>query len=206
MVQYFLMIIPEVEVRVSGAAVSEHLSRERSTPPLPKARRSTRRSKKPTRFSPRVAGRRVSSGSECDSASASARQRVKSVSEVCLGESDGGMPHLSDTDSDSDGSEDEDEDFVPKSHPSQVPRAPRKSAAEFFAEVSPAPASGNPHARGRAAAAASVGVAGAQGGRGGAWSKLTKTLSLTILEESELSWSRRHIKSDIPELSRNGLI
>ena len=35
------------EVRVSGAAVSEHISRERSTPPLPKARRS---SKKPSRF------------------------------------------------------------------------------------------------------------------------------------------------------------
>ena len=74
-----------------------------------------------------------------------------------------GMPHLSDTETDSDHSEDEDEDFVPKSRPGQVPRAPRKSAAEFFAEVSPAPASGNPHARGRAAAAASLGVVGAQG-------------------------------------------
>ena len=45
-----------------------------------------------------------------------------------------------------------------------MPRAPRKSAAKFFAEVSPAPASGNPHVGGRAAAAGSVGVAGAQGG------------------------------------------
>ena len=39
--------VKEVEVRVSRATVSEHLSRERSTPPLPKARRS---SKKPSRF------------------------------------------------------------------------------------------------------------------------------------------------------------
>ena len=68
-----------------------------------------------------------------------------------------------DTDSDS---EDEDVEFVPVSRPDQVPRTPCKSAAEFFAEDSPVPASGHPRAGGRAAAAASGGGAGAQGGGG----------------------------------------
>ena len=73
-----------------------------------------------------------------------------------------------DTDSDS---EDEDVEFVPVSRPDQVPRTPCKSAAEFFAEDSPVPASGHPRAGGRAAAAASGGGAGAQGG--GGWGALT---------------------------------
>ena len=69
-------MVREVEVRGSGTAVSESLSREHSTPPLPRARRSTRRSKKPSRFPPRVSGRCVSSWSECGSASASTSRRV----------------------------------------------------------------------------------------------------------------------------------
>ena len=60
-----------LEVRVSWAAVAELLSRVRSTHPLTRPRRSNRRRRRPSKFSPRVDRGRVYSGSEDESASPS---------------------------------------------------------------------------------------------------------------------------------------